>query len=146
MEIVNGNVAENGQFPYQVAITYITDMPSAFYCSGTIIAANWVLTAAHCCSGHRPTHTQVVAGDISRHHWHWGRQKSVMSEIILHPGWDGEVNKVKDDICLFHLKSNLTFTDKVAAIELPESSEETPVGRNATVSGWGAVEVKSLTL
>lgn len=42
--IVGGSDATPGQFPYQVSLR----MDDAHICGGSIIAADWVLTAAHC--------------------------------------------------------------------------------------------------
>jgi integrin beta 3 len=42
--ITNGIVAAPCQFPWQVAV--ITDY--TFFCGGSLISSQWVLTAAHC--------------------------------------------------------------------------------------------------
>lgn len=47
--IVNGNFAYKGQFPWS-ALIEIRDSADSLegWCSGTVIAENWILTAAHC--------------------------------------------------------------------------------------------------
>jgi secreted trypsin-like serine protease len=42
--ITNGNTAIRGQFPWQVSL--IIDF--AYFCGGSLISDEWVLTAAHC--------------------------------------------------------------------------------------------------
>lgn len=42
--IVGGFYANPGQFPYQVALLRARQIS----CGGSLIASNWVLTAAHC--------------------------------------------------------------------------------------------------
>jgi secreted trypsin-like serine protease len=42
--IVGGDFSDKNQFPHQVAI--LTN--GRFYCGGSIISPDWVLTAAHC--------------------------------------------------------------------------------------------------
>jgi secreted trypsin-like serine protease len=42
--ITGGNTAARGQFPWQIAL--IIDY--AWFCGGSLISAQWVLTAAHC--------------------------------------------------------------------------------------------------
>lgn len=42
--IIGGYNAQQGQFPYQIAL----QVNGRFSCGGTIIAQNYVLTAAHC--------------------------------------------------------------------------------------------------
>lgn len=46
--IVGGDLAELGQFPYQVAIYFIDKDKKTFICGGSIVNEEWVLTAAHC--------------------------------------------------------------------------------------------------
>lgn len=42
--IVGGNEAVPGQFPYQISLR----KDDAHICGGSIITADWILTAAHC--------------------------------------------------------------------------------------------------
>jgi secreted trypsin-like serine protease len=44
LRITNGYTAIRGQFPWQVAL--LTD--TAWFCGGSLIDSQWVLTAAHC--------------------------------------------------------------------------------------------------
>jgi len=42
--ITNGSPAARGQFPWQVAII----IELTWFCGGSLISSQWVLTAAHC--------------------------------------------------------------------------------------------------
>ncbi|KAK4879290.1 hypothetical protein RN001_007436 [Aquatica leii] len=43
--IVNGKTADDGQYPYQVSLTSLTN---GHFCGGSILNTRWILTAAHC--------------------------------------------------------------------------------------------------
>lgn len=43
--IVGGSPASDGQAPYQVSLQ---DGAGRHFCGGSIISANWIVTAAHC--------------------------------------------------------------------------------------------------
>lgn len=49
--IINGQHAKTGQFPYQVGVYYRRDGGSLYFCGGTLVSAQYVLTAATCASG-----------------------------------------------------------------------------------------------
>jgi len=42
--ITNGSPAERGQFPWQVALI----IDGSWFCGGSLINSQWVLTAGHC--------------------------------------------------------------------------------------------------
>ena len=52
-KIVGGTNAGSGDAPWQVALTSRASSSIYWYqfCGGTLINANWVLTAAHCTEG-----------------------------------------------------------------------------------------------
>jgi len=42
--ITNGYTASRGQFPWQVALI----IDNQYFCGGSLISGDWVMTAAHC--------------------------------------------------------------------------------------------------
>lgn len=47
-QIIGGAAAVQTQFPWQIYMY----MDNSWICGGSLIAANWVLTAAHCVKGY----------------------------------------------------------------------------------------------
>ena len=47
VRIINGENATLGQFPWQVGL-YLGFDDTVWFCGGSIISENWILTAAHC--------------------------------------------------------------------------------------------------
>lgn len=65
--IVNGKMADAGEFPMFAQIGYRNDENDevSFSCGGALISANFVLTAAHCCKNSRKP-SVVRLGKVTR--------------------------------------------------------------------------------
>lgn len=131
-QIVNGVISARGARPYQVALT----TPSGFqFCGGTLIANNWVLTAAHCTVGKSASQIAIRAGA--------NRLSSTQGEVIAsaaiynHPNYRSVGTGY--DIALIRLSSPVTAAYTSVA-KLPNDSVESVLdvaGKMAVVSGWG---------
>ena len=133
MPVVNGTVTS--QYPQVVAL--MADYGSegiVIFCSGTLIASKWVVTAAHCVRAITDAPSAgglndadgfyVVFGtDIYNSEW---LDYIKVSRYIQHPDYDDKT--LRNDIGLLNLTSAASYT---------------PIGVNETsVAGWGA---KNLT-
>lgn len=136
--IVGGENTTIQEHPWQVSLR------SAFggaFCGGSVIDAEWVLTAAHCVEGSSPGGLRVVAG-ITRQSQASSGQVRTVDQIISFPGYVRPENG--RDVALLRLTAPLDLTDPgVAVVPLVTQADVaaglTEPGVTAQVSGWGAL-------
>ncbi|CAK9805104.1 Mite allergen Der p 3 [Anthophora plagiata] len=129
--IVNGQDALPGEIPYQVSLQ---NKDSAFhFCGGSVLTANYVITAAHCASGKTASSIQVVAGTINL-----SQPESTHNvvKIIIHEKYDS-LDSWKNDIALLKVKEPFVKSKKITAVRLPSADDVINANDIATVSGWG---------
>ena len=112
--IVNGEPVEEGQIPWQVFLTRSwTDAAGdswVSWCGGSLIAPQWVLTAAHCLEeenvAHKAAEMQVGYGSVHR-------KKLTMvevGEVIPHVKYETEGS----DIGLLKLRTPISSIEPIA--------------------------------
>ena len=144
--IINGKPVNITAVPWQIAIVgaYYSSDWVAQSCGGSILSANWIVSAAHCFvfgSDYRPdaeaSDVEIVAGitklgvDVA--------PRIQVSEIISHPDYDPA--STKNDIALLKLATPVNLdgsTKKAIALPWSQSAASWPAKNTpATVSGWG---------
>merc|ERR1711872_337273 len=128
--IVGGVEATEHAWPWQVAL-FIDD---AWFCGGSIISENYVLTAAHCADG--ASYFDIMAGA------HNFREASEPHRVEItsfngwtHPGWDD--SDLSNDIALIELPSPIDFNDYIKPSCMPSAGDTADVGELVTCTGWG---------
>ena len=128
--IVGGVEATEHAWPWQVAL-FIDD---AWFCGGSIISENYVLTAAHCADG--ASYFDIMAGA------HNVRASSEPNRVEVtsyngwtHPLWNS--NDLSGDLALIELPSPMPMNDYISTSCLPATGETPAVGSLVTVTGWG---------
>ncbi|KAF7665932.1 hypothetical protein LDENG_00127410 [Lucifuga dentata] len=130
--VVNGEEARPYSWPWQVSL-------ESFFptCGGTLIAPNWVLTAAHCITFH--TYRVVLAEhDMNEEE---GPEQSIMVEkMFLHPKWNDNCVSCGNDIALLKLTTSAFINDKVQPACLPEHGAKLAHNQPCYVTGWGRLQ------
>jgi trypsin len=121
--IVGGVPADIKEHPWQVAF----DIKGGL-CGGSIIAQNWVLTAAHCFGDTKqPADVRVKAGATNRKLGVW----SVVDRVVVHENYNSKTNE--HDLALVKLK----IRPAGPAIPLAQPEQELKACQVLEITGWG---------
>uniref|UniRef100_U3JU13 Uncharacterized protein n=1 Tax=Ficedula albicollis TaxID=59894 RepID=U3JU13_FICAL len=124
--VVGGTDVSPGRWPWQVSVV----QGSQHRCGGSVLAPEWILTAAHCVQSPAPA-WQVFAGIVARSSL--GPEAGVpVREIIAHPLYND--SSLDYDIALMRLRVPLNFS----AACLPPPPQDLLQGTPCWVSGWGS--------
>ncbi|HRD77693.1 MAG TPA: serine protease [Hyphomicrobiaceae bacterium] len=157
MEIVGGTPTRNDQHPWQIALMFVRDGQLRQFCGGSLVAPNWVLTAAHCVTadnefketdGHIPAEvmrvmtgaTNVVARDGEVHeveavhvHSDYRVPNAPIADLLRTVDRAG-ANVNRNDIALIKLKTAATRGRPIALA--PDDHSLNP-GAMVEITGWG---------
>jgi|1186.fasta_scaffold11661_2 trypsin len=141
-KVVGGDPVEIKDNPWQVALVRGLDAEPtrSQFCGGSLIAPQWVLTAAHCIRNtivrEQPGRINVVVGTKQ---FFVGGERLQVSSIHVHPKY---VDQTHDfDFALLRLNKPVTTGGGaiVDPVEIASAQTDIPAGTKAFVSGWGAV-------
>lgn len=134
--IVGGQDAAPGAYPWLVALfdRFANGEPNGLVCGGSLIAPDWVLTAAHCVVDAPPSRIDIVLGSnrLSSVTQRIPIDRAIVSSNYDPFGLDG-------DIALLHLTQSTTITP-IQPFQLGQGMVETDYLRG-TVTGWGLTGV-----
>ena len=106
------------------------------FCSGTLIAPDVVLSAAHCLQGEGPNSVAVYVGDdptvdLADHLY-------LVSEVAVHPGYSSF--SLVNDIALVRLASSVTETAPVPHLAAVDALDNGDIGSILNFAGFGETE------
>ena len=127
--IIGGQETIPGRYPYIAGL--LPSSSSSPICGGSLIAEQWVLSAAHC-------YPDIGFIDIGRHNRFNISESYEMIEVdfmVVHPDYNSFT--LENDVLLIRLKE----PSKITPVSLISASDNVPPGSKTTVMGWGVTEL-----
>ena len=130
--IVGGEIANKTDWPWIVSLNKY----DSHWCGGSLIAPQWVLTAAHCVvdRSRNARSSKIYTVAVGAHRLSEVSQKIRVSKVIIHPDYDDDT--MVNDVALLKLERPV---NNVQLLNLNNRSSLPKTGTNATVIGWGAL-------
>lgn len=138
VRIVRGKPVPPGQAGWQVALLIHNDP----FCGGSLVAPDWVLTAAHCLveqfgtdkarAGFEVAYGSVDAGS---------RRRIKVIDVRRHENWTGDPRQAAD-IGLVRLERALLLSE-AQVLELADATDFSP---SAEVYGWGMTQMHTASV
>jgi secreted trypsin-like serine protease len=139
-KIVGGKPATPGAYPWQASlvVSNISDPGRAHFCGGSIYNEKWIVTAAHCMTGLKPSQFQVIVGTYKL-------DKSAKRHAVKRRIVNGDYGKKPSDsdVALIELEQPLELGNSVKPVVILSPADESTVlvdGKPLIVTGWGATE------
>ncbi|XP_033123490.1 complement factor B-like [Anneissia japonica] len=163
--ISGGSDAIEGAWPWQVALWERKEdnfdprgySAGGFFCGGSIISSNWILTAAHCFYDNKKIqridqglwHTKVLVGlgytNLNDYELLHTRTMPI-TKIIPHPDYSKDYD-YDYDIALMQLNTSIDFGNYIRPVCLPNRTKvsDIPVPKDEmVVTGWGETKNRSI--
>uniref|UniRef100_A0A8C9AI48 Elastase, neutrophil expressed n=1 Tax=Prolemur simus TaxID=1328070 RepID=A0A8C9AI48_PROSS len=131
-EIVGGRPARPHSRPFMVSL----QRRGGHFCGATLIAPNFVMSAAHCVNGMNFQLVQVVLGAHNLRRREPSRQTFSVRRVFEN-GFD-PVN-LRNDIVILQLNGSATINANVQVARLPAQDRGVGNGTQCLAMGWGRV-------
>lgn len=132
-QIVGGSAVPITDAPWQVVIIDASARSEydGYFCGGSLISPQWILTAAHCVTGTAPADIKILLGraTLSKR----VNRGVAVDRIIVHPRYSSRTSA--NDLAVVRLSAPVTLSLSLQPIALPSvmAAAET----SALISGWG---------
>jgi secreted trypsin-like serine protease len=126
--IIGGTELSLGERPWMVSL----QEGGFHFCGGSLIAPDWVLTAAHCVQG--STEGLSIQADFVDLNQSNSGERSDISDIYVHPDYQ---NGAATDVALLKLTTPISSITPVTLATDTFMNDFAPAGTMMSVSGWG---------
>ncbi|XP_004676662.1 PREDICTED: serine protease 42 [Condylura cristata] len=130
MRIVGGQPASDRKWPWQVSL----QVNDEHICGGSLIAKQWVLTAAHCIFSEMEY--TVKLGDVNVKHTSRMAVVVPVRDIVIHRNF-GSLTAFQSDIALAFLEFPVNYSSHIQPVCLPEKTFLVQDNKECWVTGWG---------
>ncbi|KAK8741486.1 hypothetical protein OTU49_002240, partial [Cherax quadricarinatus] len=128
LRILGGREARYGEWPWQVAVL---NRLKETMCGGTVIAPQWVLTAAHCVE--KRLYVRLAEHDLTVHDQH--EMEIRVKHIFEYPDYDPET--FEHDLALLKLPREVPYNKYIRSACLPGRATPPPARSKCVIAGWG---------
>ncbi|KAF7229904.1 serine protease 27-like [Nothobranchius furzeri] len=129
--IVGGQTAVPGSWPWQI----VFKNADFFFCGGSVINNQWLLTAAHCAPSIDPDTTSVHLGIFYLNSFNPGEVIRSVAEVHCNPGYNSQT--YNNDICLVKMSAPVNFTEFIQPICLADENSTFYDELSVWVTGFG---------
>ncbi|KAH8394902.1 hypothetical protein KR222_009436, partial [Zaprionus bogoriensis] len=132
--IVGGQETEVHQYPWVAMLLY----GGRFYCAGSLLNDQFLLTASHCVYGFRKERISVRLLEHDRKMSHLQKIDRKVAEVITHPKYNAR--NYDNDIAIIKLDEPVEFNEVLHPVCMPTPGRSFK-GETGIVTGWGALKV-----
>ena len=143
--IVDGGVANYGEWPWQIRMVQYTEHSTS--CGGSLINKQWVITAAHCIIDLDTTSDiRIIMGEHNMETTlePYNQIDRMLSKIKIHPFYNRKLDQdfFEFDLALLKFDRPIEYTPNAIPICLPELEYDFG-GQDGWTTGWGHTEENS---